>query len=120
MRAVRGSGANGAHCDGDVANWRDLLIESDLLPANLALSVYGKLSLPIAAIIDSAGRGPHAWVTVNAQSAEEYAQKANHILSRLTTIGFDSGNSNPSRYGRLAGVQRIATFAAAAGSSSSR
>jgi hypothetical protein len=107
MRAVRGSGANGAHCDADVALWRDLLAETDLLPHDLALSVYGKLTLPITAIIDSAGRGPHAWITVNARSPEEYAQKANDILSRLTSIGFDSGNSNPSRYGRLAGARRI-------------
>jgi hypothetical protein len=107
MRAVQGSGANGAHCDADVAVWRDLLIESDLLPHNVALSVYGKLTLPITAIIDSAGRGPHAWVTLNARSQAEYAQKANYIFSRLGTIGFDSGNSNPSRYGRLAGARRI-------------
>lgn len=107
MRAVRGSGSGGAHCDADVAVWHYLLVESDLLPPELALNVYGKLTLPVAAIVDSAGRGPHAWVTVNARSAEEYAQKANYILSRLTTIGFDSGNSNPSRYGRLAGARRI-------------
>jgi hypothetical protein len=107
MRAVQGSGLNGAHCDADVAVWRDLLVETDLLPHDIALSVYGKLTLPIAAIIDSAGRGPHAWVALNAQSAQEYAQKANYILSRLTTIGFDAGNSNPSRYGRLAGARRI-------------
>jgi hypothetical protein len=107
LRAVYGSGAGGAHCDADVAAWRYLLVESDLLSAELTLSVYGKLALPIAAIIDSAGRGPHAWITLNAQSSEEYAANANHILERLATIGFDPGNSNPSRYGRLAGARRI-------------
>ena len=107
MRAVQGSGSGGAHCDADVAAWRYLLVESDLLPPELALNVYGKLALPIAAVIDTAGRGPHAWVTLNARSPEEYARKANNILSQLATMGFDPANSNPSRYGRLAGASRI-------------
>jgi hypothetical protein len=107
MRAVQGSGSHGAHCDADVAVCRYLLVESDLLTPELALSVYGKLALPVAAIIDTAGRGPHAWISVEAKGAEEYASKANHILSRLATIGFDLANSNPSRYGRMAGAHRI-------------
>jgi hypothetical protein len=105
VRTVQGSGAGGAHCDADVAAWRYLLVESDLLPPELALSAYGKMALPVAAIIDSAGRGPHAWVTLNAQSAEEYSQKAAHILKRLVTIGFDPANANPSRYGPAGGRQ---------------
>ena len=107
VRTVHGSGAGGAHCDADVASWRYLLVESDVLPAELALSVYGKMALPVAAIIDSAGRGPHAWVTLNAQSQEEYTRNAHHILEKLATIGFDAANANPSRYGRLAGATRI-------------
>ncbi len=107
MRAIQGSGDGGAHCDPDVADWHFLLAESDKITPQLTLSVYGKLPLPIAAIIDSAGRGPHAWITVNAKSPEEYAHKASHILSHLSTIGFDPSNSNPSRYGRLAGARRI-------------
>ena len=107
MRTTQGSGRGGAHCDADVAAWRYLLAESDLLTPELTLSAYGKLPLAIAAIIDSARRGPHAWITVNAQSAEEYARQANYILSSLATIGFDPSNSNPSRYGRLPGARRI-------------
>jgi hypothetical protein len=106
LRSPHGSGSGGAHSDADVAVFRYLLLESDLLEPAIALSVYGKLKLPIAAIIDSAGRGPHAWVTVNAGSAEEFAYHAKDILDCLSTIGFDSGNSNPSRYGRLAGARR--------------
>jgi hypothetical protein len=107
VRTVQGSGVGGAHCDADIASWRYLLIESDLLPPELALSVYGKMALPVAAVVDNAGRGPHAWVTLNAQSLEGYAQKAGHILKLLAGIGFDPGNANPSRYGRLAGARRI-------------
>jgi hypothetical protein len=104
---VYGSGAGGAHTDADVSSFRYLLVESDLLNREIALSVYGKLALPIAAIIDTAGRGPHAWITVNCSNAQQYAQRAKFIFDRLITIGFDPGNSNPSRYGRLAGAQRI-------------
>jgi hypothetical protein len=102
-----GSGAGGAHTDADVSSFRYVLLESDLLERDVALSVYGKLMLPIAAIIDSAGRGPHAWVTVNCENAQQYAEKAKTIFDRLVTIGFDDGNKNPSRYSRLAGAQRI-------------
>ena len=107
MLTVQGSGLGGAHCDADVAAWRYLLVESDLLSPTLALSVYGKLALPISAIIDSAGRGPHAWITLNTRSPAEYAQKAKDIFNCLARIGFDAGNSNPSRYGRLAGAKHI-------------
>ena len=103
---VYGSGAGGAHTDADVASFRYLLLESDLLDREVALSVYGKLALPIAAIIDSAGRGPHAWVTLNCQNAQQYAQRVAFIFERLIKIGFDDGNKNPSRYSRLAGAQR--------------
>jgi hypothetical protein len=46
-------------------------------------------------------------VTLNAQSPEQYAADARHILQKLASIGFDPGNANPSRYGRLAGARRI-------------
>jgi hypothetical protein len=107
LRNRHGSGRDYAHCDADVGSWRYLLLESDLLEPELALNVYARLALPIAIIVDSAGKGPHAWVTLNAQSVEEYTQKAKSIFNRLVTIGFDPGNSNPSRYGRLAGAKRI-------------
>jgi hypothetical protein len=73
---VYGSGAGGAHTDDDVSSFRYLLLESDLLEREIALSVYGKLALPIAAIVDSTGRGPHAWVTLNCENAQQYAQRA--------------------------------------------
>jgi hypothetical protein len=104
---VYGSGAGGAHCDSDVASFRYLLLESDLLEPAVALNVYGKLAYPIAAIIDSAGRGPHAWLTINSHSAEEYADEARFVFSLLDKLGFDSNNSNPSRYSRLAGAKRV-------------
>jgi hypothetical protein len=107
LSRVYGSGLGGAHTDADVSSFRYLLLESDLLDRDVALSVYGRLALPIAAIIDSAGRGPHAWVTLNCQNAEEYRQRATYAFDRLVTIGFDDGNKNPSRFSRLAGAQRV-------------
>jgi hypothetical protein len=107
LSKVYGSGEGGAHTDADVASFRYLLVESDLLEPEVTLSVYGKVRFPIAAIIDSAGRGPRAWFTLNAANAEEFAALGKEIFDCLSTIGFDSGNSNPSRYGRFAGAKRL-------------
>jgi hypothetical protein len=64
VKSIYGGGTGGAHNDADVAVYRYLLLESDLLEPAIALSVFGKIQFPIAAIIDSAGRGPHTWLTL--------------------------------------------------------
>jgi hypothetical protein len=82
-------------------------VESDILPFNIALSLFAKVPFPICAIIDSAGRGPHAIACVDAKDAIEYARKVAAIIEFLAPLGIDPGNSNPSRYSRLPGAKRI-------------
>jgi hypothetical protein len=101
-----GSGKGGAICDEDVTAHRFALLESDKLPETLALSVYAALPLPVVSIHASGGRGPHAWVRLDAAGADDYAQKVFRILSRLERIGIDQGNKNPSRLSRLPGALR--------------
>ena len=101
-----GSGSKGAICDADVTAHRFVLLESDKLPEALALAIYAALPLPIAAIIASAGRGPHAWVKVGAANESEYDELAARIVGGLERIGIDQGNKNPSRLSRLPGAMR--------------
>jgi hypothetical protein len=115
LRALRGASPSGAHIDADVLRYDRLLLESDVLPFDIALSLYTKIALPIIAIIDSAGRGPHAHVSIQAANAQEYAGKTRLIFDLLAPFGIDRGNGNPSRYSRLPGATRI--IGARAGSS---
>jgi hypothetical protein len=106
LLAVHGNGELGAHTDKNVAAWRYLLLESDELPLDIALSLYAKLKLPIAAIIDGAGRGPHAWVELNSANEAQYRQEGIGIFELLARFGIDPSNGNPSRLARLPGAQR--------------
>ena len=101
-----GTGKNGASCDSDVTSYRFCLLESDDLPLDLQLSLWARLPLPIAAIIDSGGRSVHAWVMLNCSTAEEYQAKVNRIYTLLARFGICQNNKNPSRLSRLPGAQR--------------
>lgn len=101
-----GSGTDGAMCDADVTAFRFTILESDALPAELQLSLWARLPLPIAAIIQSGGNGPHAWVKVDCANAEEYRATVGRIYSLLARLGIDPSNKNASRLSRLPGVQR--------------
>jgi hypothetical protein len=107
LQGIRGNSPSGAHTDADVLRYARVLLESDILPYDLALSLFAKVHLPICAIVDSAGRGPHAIGVVDARNAVEYALKAGAILKSLEPFGIDQGNANPSRYSRLPGAKRI-------------
>jgi hypothetical protein len=107
LRSICGNSSSGAHTDADVSRYSRLLLESDILPYDVALSLFAKLQLPICAIIDSAGRGPHAIVSIGAADASDYANKASTIIKSLEPLGIDPGNSNPSRYSRLPGAKRV-------------
>ena len=101
-----GTGKNGAPCDSDVTSYRFCLLESDDLPLDLQLSLWARLPLPIAAIIDSGGRSVHAWVMLNCSTAEEYQAKVDRIYTLLARFGLCPSNKNPSRLSRLPGAQR--------------
>jgi hypothetical protein len=102
----RGTGTNGAPCDADVTSFRFCLLESDDLPFDLQLSLWARLPLPIAAIIDSGGRSAHAWVMLNCSTEQEYRGMVDRIYTRLACFGLCPGNKNPSRLSRLPGAQR--------------
>ena len=101
-----GSGKDGAITDIDVTSHRFCLLESDSLPLDLQLSLWARIPLPIAAIIESGGRSVHAWVAVNCANPEEYRTKVDRIYSLLARFGICSSNKNSSRLSRFPGAQR--------------
>jgi hypothetical protein len=107
VKEFQGTGSLGSVTDDDIADCRDLLIESDELPYNLALSFLARVPLPLVSIMTPAGRGPHGRARLRCRDAAEFRYRAKRILSMLAPYGFDAGNCNPSRYGRLPGARRI-------------
>jgi hypothetical protein len=101
-----GSGKCGAVTNADVTSYRFCLLESDALPVDLQLSLWARLPLPVAAIIQSGGRSVHAWVMLNCLSAHEYRTKVARIYTLLAQFGLCPSNKNPSRMSRLPGAQR--------------
>jgi hypothetical protein len=102
----RGSGKGGAITDVDVTSYRFTILESDLLPTEIALSLWARLPLPVAAIISSGGRSPHAWVKLDCVDATDYRLKIDRIYGLLARFGLCQSNKNASRLSRLPGAQR--------------
>ncbi len=101
-----GSGRAGAHKDSEVTAWRNLLVESDVLPVDLQLSLFSKLALPIAVLASSGKKSIHAWVRLDSACEADFRADADFVLASLAQYGTDRANRNPSRYGRLPGVLR--------------
>ncbi|MDQ3314336.1 MAG: hypothetical protein M3505_06870, partial [Verrucomicrobiota bacterium] len=93
--------------DSNITAYRFALIESDKLSLGLQFAMYARLPLPINALISSGGKSIHAWIRVDAPSAEEYRRRLKvDIFPLLAPFGFDRANTNPSRLARLPGVTR--------------
>lgn len=102
MNPVDGKGVS----DGNVTAFRFALLEFDSVPLDLQFSLLARLPLPINAIITSGGKSVHAWVRVNAKSADAYRERVAEMLGLLKPYGVDQANKNPSRLSRLPGAQR--------------
>ena len=102
MNPLDGNGVG----DANVTAFRFALLESDLIPLELQLSLFAKLPLPIAAILRSGGRSVHAWVRLDARDAADYRTTVPRMLEILAKFGMDGKNRNPSRLSRLPGARR--------------
>ena len=92
--------------DANVANYRFALVEFDTIPISLQLPLLARIPVPIAAIITSGGKSLHAWISIQAQNAEEYRGIVSDLFKALGVFGIDSANRNPSRLSRLPGTTR--------------
>jgi hypothetical protein len=101
-----GSGRGGSHKDSEVTAWRNLLVESDVLPIELQLAVFGRLALPIVALVSSGRKSIHAWIRLDSVCEADFRADADFVLTELAPYGTDRANRNPSRYSRLPGALR--------------
>lgn len=93
--------------DKNITSFRFALLESDQLPQKLQLAVLVRLPLPVFTILTSGGKSLHAWIRVNAASAENYREMVKEVFDSLRPLGIDVSNRNPSRLSRLPGAQRV-------------
>lgn len=94
--------------DRNVSAYRYVLIESDSLAKEEQERFYRKYELPIACMVDSAGKSVHAVVRIDAPNEQEYRNRVNYLFRFLELRGFpvDNANKNPSRLSRMPGVSR--------------
>ena len=92
--------------DGDVADFRHVLVEFDNREKAEQWRIIKNCGLPIACVIDSGGKSLHAWIKLDAADREEYRQRQELVYDYLSDVIDDSGNKNPSRFSRLPGAVR--------------
>lgn len=102
VNPTNGNGITDEH----VASFRFVLVESDLIPPEIQISLFAKFPIPICALVKSGGKSIHAWIRIAATNAGEYREKVFQLFSLISPFGFDISNRNPSRLSRLPGVQR--------------
>jgi len=91
------TGEKGGWTDADITAHRFALVESDLLPLDLQLSVLARLPLPIAAIIFSGGKSYHALVRVNAPDVPNPSESARRRRPRRHGLAQMSGTHRVAR-----------------------
>jgi hypothetical protein len=84
-----------------VTDWRHVVLETDCAPTELWLKALVLLELPIVAIYDSGGRGPHALVRLGASSCPEWHALLAPHLEHLVRLGACVKTLSPLRLTRL-------------------
>ncbi len=94
--------------DRNVSSYRYVLVESDELSREEQERFYRRYELPVACLVDSAGKSLHAIVRIDAPNEQEYRNRVNYLFRFLEQHGFpvDNANKNPSRLSRMPGATR--------------
>ncbi len=83
-----------------------LVLESDVLTADVWLKILVQLADPVVAVYTSGGKSVHALVKISAATPEEFnAIKSEYVL-RLSAVGADTAAMTPVRLSRLPGCMR--------------
>ena len=97
-------GATGG--DSGVSSYRHALLESDTLSPEQTWQIISESGVPCAVVITSGNKSLHAWVRVDARDKTEYKEKVALLYEHFAPLGFDTQNSNPSRFSRLPDTTR--------------
>lgn len=94
--------------DGNVAAFRNALVESDDMPLKDQERMLFEMNLPMACITGSGGKSLHAVVRVCADGPNHFKDRVRYLHEECDRAGMsiDKADKNPSRLTRLAGVMR--------------
>ena len=94
--------------DGNVVQWRFMLVEFDGMTFENQLAFWAVSMLPVAALVVSGGKSIHGWVQVDCESKEEWDREIEQSLfpSYLVPLGVDGACKNEARLSRLPGHVR--------------
>lgn len=94
--------------DINVTAYRHALVECDNIPVPQQLAIIQELQLPVAALVESAGKSLHAIVKIEARDLTEYQERVKFLYDVCEKNGLviDRKNRNPSRLSRLPGATR--------------
>ncbi len=102
-------------CDAAVQAFRFAVVEFDDMPrcdqVSFWFSILSGGLLPVAALIDSAGKSIHAWLRVDLPDVDAWRREIREGLyhpetGRMTLLGADRACQNPSRLSRMPGALR--------------
>lgn len=83
-----------------------LVLESDVLDADVWLRILVQLWDPVVAVYTSGGKSVHALVRVGARTPEEFNVVRGDVIRRLSVVGADAAAVTPVRLSRLPGCLR--------------
>ena len=94
--------------NGNVAEFRYALVESDSVDVGRQIAIVRELNLPIAAMVHSGNKSVHAIVRIDAADYAEYRKRVDFLYAtcRKNGLPVDTQNKNPSRLSRMPGVMR--------------
>jgi hypothetical protein len=95
--------------EGNVTAWRYLVVESDRddITKGEWLTFLAQLRLPIASIVETGGRLPHALIRVDAKTKAEWDHIKDKLAPLLIRGGADPGSLSAVRLTRLPGCERL-------------
>jgi len=90
----------------DIKEFRHVLLDGDELPREHQLQILGCLIPCVAAIVDTANRGYHAVVRLDAKDLDEYSRRADKMFTMLSGLKFDPATKHPLTKCRMPYVHR--------------
>jgi hypothetical protein len=95
--------------EGNITSWRHLVLESDRddISEGEWLTFLAGLHLPIAAIVETGRRLPHALLRIDAETKAEWDHIRNRLAPLLIRGGADPNSLSAVRLTRLPGCERL-------------
>jgi hypothetical protein len=93
--------------DSCVKRFAFVVLEFDQMPREQQVEFWAGVKLPVVALIDSGGKSIHAWVRIDAASADEWTERVERkLFDILTPVGIDGSCKNEARLSRAPGHLR--------------